>query len=202
MLSGTASVGFVAIMGRPMATSQDFVNWVCGPGLEPLFLMYLLRASRVAIRGLSSGAIHKTVYVRTVKAFQVCIPDVAEQKGIADEVRKRLDDPGRGPDACRKRSGGNRPPSGGHSPVRVLTLFRLTQGGLSAQGMTWNQAIKKVLSAVDAPTHYADIADRIVADGLRKSVGAMPALTVVSQITVSMKHQADESPYVRVAKGV
>lgn len=68
--------------------------------------------------------------------------------------------------------------------------------------LTWNQAIKKVLSAADAPMHYADIADRIVADGLRKSVGATPALTVVSQITVSMKHQADESPYVRVAKGV
>jgi type I restriction enzyme S subunit len=28
-LSRTASVGYVVIMGRPMATSQDFVNWVC-----------------------------------------------------------------------------------------------------------------------------------------------------------------------------
>jgi hypothetical protein len=33
VLSRTASVGFVTIMGRPMATSQDFVNWVCGPEL-------------------------------------------------------------------------------------------------------------------------------------------------------------------------
>jgi type I restriction enzyme S subunit len=90
VLSRTASVGFVAIMGRPMATSQDFVNWVCEPGLEPLFLMYLLRASRVAIRGLSSGAIHKTVYVPTVKAFQVCAPDMAEQKRIAGEVGNQL----------------------------------------------------------------------------------------------------------------
>jgi type I restriction enzyme S subunit len=30
-LSRTASVGFVTILGREMATSQDFVNWVCGP---------------------------------------------------------------------------------------------------------------------------------------------------------------------------
>src|SRR6185369_14841268 len=29
MLSRTASVGFSAIMGVPMATTQDFVNWVC-----------------------------------------------------------------------------------------------------------------------------------------------------------------------------
>jgi hypothetical protein len=27
----TASVGKVAILGRDMATSQDFANWVCGP---------------------------------------------------------------------------------------------------------------------------------------------------------------------------
>ncbi|MGH7367772.1 MAG: restriction endonuclease subunit S [Candidatus Rokuibacteriota bacterium] len=57
VLSRTASVGFVTIMGRPMATSQDFVNWVCGPELNPRFLAYLLRASRTYIRSLSSGAI-------------------------------------------------------------------------------------------------------------------------------------------------
>jgi type I restriction enzyme S subunit len=90
VLSRTASVGFVAMMGRPMATSQDFVNWVCGPDLDPGFLMYLLRASRAAIRQLSSGAIHKTVYVPTVKAFQVCVPDLIEQQRIADVVRRRL----------------------------------------------------------------------------------------------------------------
>ena len=131
VLSRTASVGFVAIMGRPMATSQDFVNWVCGPGLQPLFLMYLLRASRVAIRGLSSGAIHKTVYVPTVKAFQVCIPDVAEQKGIADEVRKRLDDPGRRsrrvPETERRKSAAFRRPFSGPRSHPLPADSRRTQ---------------------------------------------------------------------------
>ena len=37
-LSRTASVGFVVVMGRPMATSQDFVNWVCGPNIEAHYL--------------------------------------------------------------------------------------------------------------------------------------------------------------------
>lgn len=41
VMSRTASVGFVTRMGRPMATSQDFVNWVCGPDLDPEFLMHL-----------------------------------------------------------------------------------------------------------------------------------------------------------------
>jgi len=90
VLSRTASVGFVAIMGRPMATSQDFVNWVCGPSLDPTFLMYLLRASRSYVRQMSSGAIHKTVYVPTVRAFAVCVPDIHEQRRIAVRVRSRL----------------------------------------------------------------------------------------------------------------
>jgi type I restriction enzyme S subunit len=90
VLSRTASVGFVAMMGRPMATSQDFVNWVCGAALDPRFLMYLLRAARTAIREMSSGAIHKTVYVPTVKAFRVCIPPVEEQRRIAGQIESKM----------------------------------------------------------------------------------------------------------------
>lgn len=90
VMSRTASVGFVARMGRPMATSQDFVNWVCGPDLDPEFLMHLLIRSRDYIRSLSAGAIHKTVYYPTVKDFHVCIPAIAEQRRIAGELRERL----------------------------------------------------------------------------------------------------------------
>jgi type I restriction enzyme S subunit len=89
-LSRTASVGFVTLMGREMSTSQDFVNWVCSDQLNPHFLMYILQASRDYFRSLSEGAIHKTVYMPTVKAFSVCIPSVSEQKRIADLLRKKL----------------------------------------------------------------------------------------------------------------
>lgn len=44
--SRTASVGFVTVMGGEMATSQDFVNWVCGPRLNPSYLMWALIDSR------------------------------------------------------------------------------------------------------------------------------------------------------------
>jgi type I restriction enzyme S subunit len=40
-LSRTASVGYVVKMGRDMATSQDFANWVCSDLLDPDFLRYL-----------------------------------------------------------------------------------------------------------------------------------------------------------------
>lgn len=90
VLSRTASVGFVTIMGREMATSQDFVNWVCGPDLDPRFLAYLFRASRAYLRSLSSGAIHQTIYMPTVEAFDVCIPDLKEQKRIVSSLDERI----------------------------------------------------------------------------------------------------------------
>jgi type I restriction enzyme, S subunit len=91
VLSRTASVGFVTVMGREMATSQDFVNWVCGPELDPQFLAYVLRSSRGYIRSLSSGAIHQTVYMPTVEALSVCAPSLDEQKRIVAELGQRLD---------------------------------------------------------------------------------------------------------------
>jgi type I restriction enzyme S subunit len=90
VLSRTASVGFVTVMGRPMATSQDFVNWVCGPDLDPWFLAYLFIASRTYIRSLASGAIHSTVYVPTAEAFRVCVPPLDEQKRIAARLGEQL----------------------------------------------------------------------------------------------------------------
>lgn len=90
VMSRTASVGFVTIMGRPMATSQDFVNWVCRPELDPFFLAYALRASRGYIRGLASGAVHKTIYMPTLESLRVCAPPIDEQRRIVAELDRRL----------------------------------------------------------------------------------------------------------------
>jgi len=50
----------------------------------------LLRASRSFIHTLSNGAVHKTVYVPTVKAFHVCIPSLPEQRGIVQMLSEQL----------------------------------------------------------------------------------------------------------------
>ena len=88
MLSRTASVGFVALMGRPMATSQDFVNWVCGGALSPRYLMHALRSARTYFLSQASGAIHKTLYMPALKDVHVCLPDRPRQDALA----VRLDD--------------------------------------------------------------------------------------------------------------
>jgi type I restriction enzyme, S subunit len=89
-ISRTASVGFVTIMGREMSTSQDFFDWVCGPEIDPFFLMYLFLASRDYFRSISSGAIHKTVYMPTAKVLEVCIPLIDEQKRVVSFLKEKL----------------------------------------------------------------------------------------------------------------
>lgn len=88
--SRTASVGFVAIMAKPMATSQDFANWVCGDGLDPEFLMYALIRSRKELRALATGATHKTIYMPTLEAFHLCLPELIEQKQIVARLKQQL----------------------------------------------------------------------------------------------------------------
>lgn len=81
-LSRTASVGYVVVMGRPMATSQDFVNWVCSEQLDPDFLKYLFLEEGKDLLRFASGAVHQTIYFPEVKAFHVAYPPIEEQRRI------------------------------------------------------------------------------------------------------------------------
>jgi type I restriction enzyme, S subunit len=81
-MSRTASVGYVVILGRPMATSQDFVCWVCSEVLDPKFLMHLLLAESGSLHRFGRGSTHTTIYFPEVKAFHVCLPPLAEQRRI------------------------------------------------------------------------------------------------------------------------
>ena len=69
-----------------------------------------------------------------------------------------------------------------------------------AKELTWHKAIDRILASSAQPLHYRDITEKIIADGLRKSLGATPAATVSAQISESIKRLGEQSPYVRVAK--
>ncbi|MDD2546855.1 MAG: HTH domain-containing protein [Burkholderiaceae bacterium] len=71
-----------------------------------------------------------------------------------------------------------------------------------AYEMTWKEAINQVLGQFPGGLHYNEIAEKIIEQGLRKSVGATPAATVNAQIASSIKHDGSTSLYVRVNKGV
>lgn len=67
--------------------------------------------------------------------------------------------------------------------------------------MTWREAIVKVLSESPEALHYSEISDRILSQGYYRTEGATPADTVNAQISSSIKHEGETSPFIRVAKG-
>ncbi|MGW1294367.1 restriction endonuclease subunit S [Streptomyces sp. NPDC002533] len=84
ILSRTASVGFSAIMGTAMATSQDFATWTCGPDLDPRFLLHSLRAMAPDLKRVATGSTHKTIYMPDIEQLRVPLPSIDKQRRIAE----------------------------------------------------------------------------------------------------------------------
>lgn len=67
---------------------------------------------------------------------------------------------------------------------------------------SWKAAIKRVLMESDAPLHYTEISEQILSRGYYETDGATPAATVNAQLSSSVKHDGDKSPFMRVGKGI
>lgn len=89
MLSRTASVGFSAIMGVPMATTQDFANWICGPRLLPDFLLLCLRGMTGEFRRLMMGSTHNTIYMPDIETLTIAAPPIEEQANIVRDTARK-----------------------------------------------------------------------------------------------------------------
>jgi type I restriction enzyme S subunit len=85
-LSRTASVGYVVIMGKPMATSQDFINWVCSDAIDYRYLAAVLFAENSSYSLFSHGTTHQTIYFPEAKAFHILLPPINLQTKIANVI--------------------------------------------------------------------------------------------------------------------
>lgn len=65
----------------------------------------------------------------------------------------------------------------------------------------WKDAIIRVLGEATRPMHYSEIADRIAEAGLRADLGATPANSVASTLSLSLQNEGERSPFSRVARG-
>jgi type I restriction enzyme S subunit len=83
-LSRTASVGFTCILGRDMATSQDFATWTCGPRIVPAFLLWALRGTINDIVAATMGSTHKTIYMPDLQEIAIPLPSLEAQVRAAD----------------------------------------------------------------------------------------------------------------------
>jgi type I restriction enzyme S subunit len=90
-LSRTASIGFSVIMGRDMATSQDFVTWTCSSLVEPRFLLFCLRAMREDLLGrLAMGSTHQTIYMPDVQGLRIPLPQIDQQRRAVDLAQEKM----------------------------------------------------------------------------------------------------------------
>lgn len=86
IFSRTATVGKATVIGREMATSQDFANYICGPDVHNHFLVYLFRHMAPEWKKLMAGSIHNTVYMPAFRSLRVVLPPRTEQQAIAEAL--------------------------------------------------------------------------------------------------------------------
>ncbi|WP_249793858.1 restriction endonuclease subunit S [Bradyrhizobium cenepequi] len=77
-------------MPEPMATSQDFWNWVCGPKLLPEYLLLLFRSMTQKFEESTNGSTHKTIYQGIAAGLEICVPPLNEQRDIVEYVFARV----------------------------------------------------------------------------------------------------------------
>ncbi|HCV78226.1 MAG TPA: hypothetical protein DGS68_16090 [Pseudomonas sp.] len=89
-ISRTASVGYVVKMGCPMATSQDFVNWIPTKYVDPDWLKWLFVAEQESLFRFGKGTTHTTVYFPEWLSMHIALPHIDEQREIARRVEQLL----------------------------------------------------------------------------------------------------------------
>ncbi|MCC7335149.1 MAG: restriction endonuclease subunit S [Pirellulaceae bacterium] len=182
----TASVGNVAILGRDMATSQDFVDWVCGPNLLPEYLYEAFKASGPTFASEMQGSTHQTIYMPSVKRFKVLLPPLSEQKRIADILDKA--------DAIRRK---RQEELDALSALRSSVFLRLF-GDPRIQRTDWHQVNLGDVTILDAPMvdpredEYIDLV-HLGPDRIEKNTGRLlPALTARDEGLISGKFLFDD----------
>ena len=89
-VSRTASVGYVVVLGKPMATSQDFVNWTPTQAVTSEWLRTVFLADREALRRFGKGSVHKTIYFPEWLSAHIAVPPLNEQRRIVAEIDRRF----------------------------------------------------------------------------------------------------------------
>ncbi|MCG7333699.1 restriction endonuclease subunit S [Sporosarcina sp. ACRSM] len=81
-----ATVGKIGIMRHEMATSQHFINYICGEKLNPIFLYYYLLSKKKLFQRIAIGSTIKTIGLPFFKKFKITLPSIQEQEKIAQTL--------------------------------------------------------------------------------------------------------------------
>ncbi len=89
VFSRDATVGLCAITTRPMAVSQHFVAYLCGPRLLPGYLLASLDVMGQHLVSLSLGATIRTIGMDDVRSLACAVPPYPEQAAILDFLARK-----------------------------------------------------------------------------------------------------------------
>ena len=83
VLSRDAGVGKSAITTCPMAVSQHFMCWLCGPELDNHYLYYWLQDQKRVFENISTGTTIPTIGLGFFRRYKITVPtDMDEQQKI------------------------------------------------------------------------------------------------------------------------
>lgn len=83
VISRDATVGKIGIMKRSMATSQHFINYVCGRRINNLYLYYYLLSRKTDFQRIATGSTIVTIGMGYFKKLRIIEPPLPEQQKIA-----------------------------------------------------------------------------------------------------------------------
>lgn len=87
VLCRDAGVGKCAVTTSPMAVSQHFVVWNCGPTLQNIFLYYQLLGMRSEFERIATGSTIVTIGLGYFDQMEVLLPPYDEQVRIAEVLQ-------------------------------------------------------------------------------------------------------------------
>jgi type I restriction enzyme, S subunit len=79
-----ASLGRCTMLGVPMATSQGFANYVCGPEINARYLLQVFRHMQREWNRLEAGSAIRDIYMPVFKSLKILLPPPEEQVWIAE----------------------------------------------------------------------------------------------------------------------
>src|SRR5207248_2755872 len=92
ILSRDPTIGRCGILGRPMATSQHFLNWVCHDELMPKYLLMVFKGPmQQEFERLTMGATLRTIGMPDVNIFSIPLPPITEQGAIVAFIDREID---------------------------------------------------------------------------------------------------------------
>jgi type I restriction enzyme, S subunit len=90
LMSSRAPIGYVAIAGNSISTSQGFKSFVCSEGIVPEFVYFWLKSTKLELENMGSGSTFLEISGGRAKEIPLRLAPVPEQRRIATKVEKLL----------------------------------------------------------------------------------------------------------------